>query len=238
MHVFVITERASSNGANCVTPTADFFRMPLRRNPNNVYANMDEDTRNFQRSANIRDRSRILSDRLLDNRQRTMGVDMIGLNEQINDRTAYMKRMQEKERHELLERNAFNERERMHENDKACRRKESYREYGEFLKAQYHEKQIKRSEETDFDPKYLIGNQPNPREDGEYKRRKTLAYREQLRMQIEAKVSQAPDSGNIPLVPVVDSTELTEYREKMRRDFVDGNRQILLKRAQIDPPIR
>jgi len=209
-----------------ITPTNEFLRMPSRRNPNSVLQQMDQDTVDFKRSSSARQRLSAIADRLLDDRQRTIGMDIRGLNEQMNDKSTRLNKFELEKRDDSRDvENSFRDYRESQRLAESNSRREAQR-YAAILKYQCLERQTKSYDQPDFDPKYLIGFQKHPRDDLHARRQLLMDYQKELRMQIETKLHD--DSKlEIPPTPLYESRKLDEYRERLNQDFINGNRAIM-----------
>lgn len=215
-----------------VTPTNEFLGMPPRRNPNNTYADQDKDTIDFHRSSKLMERSEVLSRRLMNEKQRTIGIDINALNEQIKDTNTNMHNIDKQTRAEHCKIRASVDAHIEAERWSESQRRRAAREYAAFLETQCLEKQTKRTEQVDLDPKYTIGYHPHPRDDGAMRRADMVRYRDELREQMETKVRVISPPLEVSVTPMRDSLKLSQYRERVKKDFVDGNRRMLDQRQQ------
>ena len=214
------------------------FGMPSRRNPNSIFAcQLDEDTVDSQRSSNLALRNSERTRRLLNDKSRTIGVDNNALIEQMNIKSQRMHKVDQEKLEDFHKIQMLNEERRKEQSARECEKQRSSRDYADFLRAQCLERQSKGDVQVDFDTKHLIGYQVHPRDDIVARRRMMASYQEDLRKQIEAKVHETPESVDISHPPIDESEKVNEYHEKIKREFLEGNRRLRDAKPQPARPV-
>lgn len=206
----------------------------MRRNPNKVYdGEIDIDTRDHDRGLAIRSRLLINHNRLMDDRQRTIGLDIPALNCQIYEKSMKMDealRQKSTDSHESY----------AHQSDylkslsetQLMRLKKS-REYASILESQCLERRMKDVDTPDFDSKYLIGHSVHSRDDPVAQRMRLKAHQGELLTQIENKRNKTSLSPEKPATSPISGDSVKNYREKVNASFISGNKAIIEQKNSV-----
>lgn len=202
-----------------------------RRNPNEVYAGqVDIDTRDYQRGLEARERLLFNQSRLIDDRRRTIGVDISALNHQISDKAMKMGEAIKQRNVDLDVSNTIQEKYRLHLSENELNRCRKSREYAAALEAQCQERRMKDTQDPDFDPKYLIGNSLHPRDDFTARRCVLKAHQTEVVNQILNKPIKHSESNVNSAISPIRGDIVKDYRERVNASFLSGNKAIIEQR--------